>query len=68
MALNISNEQQHGRPAKMTDNTLPPELERRILELEKSENQGSGFTGVDWLLLALTGVIGPVLLLIWGWN
>lgn len=52
----------------MTDNTLPPELERRILELEKSENQGSGFTGVDWLLLALTGVIGPVLLLIWGWN
>jgi hypothetical protein len=53
---------------EMTDNTLPPELERRISELEKPENQGSGFTGMDWLLLALTGIIGPVILLIWGWN
>jgi hypothetical protein len=52
----------------MTGNSLPPELERRISELEKPGNQGSGFTGTDWLLLAITGVIGPVLLLIWGWN
>jgi hypothetical protein len=52
----------------MMGNSLPPELERRILELDKPDNQGSGFTGTDWLLLALTGVIGPVLLLIWGWN
>lgn len=52
----------------MSEHSLPPELERRIAELEKVENQGSGFTGADWLLLLLTGVIGPVLLLLWGWN
>lgn len=52
----------------MSQQAFPPELERRISELEKPENQGSGFTGMDWALLALTGIIGPVLLLIWGWN
>lgn len=52
----------------MSENTFPPELERRISELEKKENQGAGFTGMDWVLLLLTGVIGPVLLLLWGWN
>jgi hypothetical protein len=52
----------------MTNYTMPPELERRISELEQPENQGSGFTAVDWILLAITGVIGPGLLLIWGWN
>ncbi|WP_420722818.1 MULTISPECIES: hypothetical protein [unclassified Hwanghaeella] len=51
----------------MSDEPLPAELERRIQELEQPENQGAGFTGVDWLLLALTGIIGPVLLLLWGW-
>jgi hypothetical protein len=51
----------------MSDTTLPPELERRITELQKVENQGSGFTGMDWVLLLLTGVIGPALLLLWGW-
>lgn len=51
----------------MLDNTLPAELERRIQELEQPENQGAGFTGLDWILLALTGVIGPALLLLWGW-
>jgi len=52
----------------MTNFALPPELERRISEVEKPENQGSGFTTVDWILLAITGVIGPGLLLIWGWH
>ncbi len=52
----------------MSNHAMPPELERRISELEKPENQGSGFTAVDWILLAVTGVIGPGLLLIWGWN
>jgi hypothetical protein len=51
----------------MSDEPLPAELERRIQELEQPENQGAGFTIVDWLLLALTGIIGPVLLLMWGW-
>ncbi len=52
----------------MSLNTLPPELERRILELENPENQGEGFTGTDWAWLLILGVIGPILLLIWGWN
>ncbi len=51
----------------MSDEPLRAELARRIQEFEQPENQGAGFTGVDWLLLALTGIIGPVLLLLWGW-
>jgi hypothetical protein len=51
----------------MADTTLPPELERRISELEDPANQGDGFTGADWVWLWALGVIGPVLLLIWGW-
>lgn len=47
---------------------LPPELERRISELEDPANQGSGFTGLDWALLALTGIIGPAAILVWGWT
>lgn len=52
----------------MSREALPRELERRISELENPDNQGSGFTGLDWILLAVTGAIGPALLLIWGWN
>ena len=43
----------------MSDEPLPAELERRIQELEQPENQGAGFRGVDWLLLALTGPNTP---------
>lgn len=57
---------QNGR-AKMATNALHPELERRIKALEQESNQGEGFSGTDWLWLAILGVIGPVLLLIWGW-
>lgn len=42
--------------SKMAAQTLPPELERRIKELEQPENQGAGFSGLDWALLALTGL------------
>lgn len=52
----------------MINTTNSNELESRISELENPENQGAGFTGLDWVLLALTGVIFPVLLLIWGWD
>jgi hypothetical protein len=47
--------------------TLHRELERRIKVLEDPANQGSGFTTTDWIWLALLGVVGPVLLLVWGW-
>lgn len=46
---------------------LHPDLERRIALLENEVNQGASFTGVDWLWLLGLGVVGPVLLLIWGW-
>ncbi|MEG6507402.1 hypothetical protein V6C03_00270 [Methyloligella sp. 2.7D] len=52
----------------MSEQSFPPELERRIAELEKPENQGAGFTKGDWIFLIATGVVGPVLLLIWGWQ
>jgi hypothetical protein len=46
---------------------LDPDLEYRISELEKEENQGEGFTLGDWLFLIGSGVVFPILLLIWGW-
>ena len=51
----------------MAATRLPDELERRIAELENPANQGGGFTAVDWAWLAALGIVGPVLLLIWGW-
>lgn len=51
----------------MADTKFPPELERRISELEDPANQGDGFTGADWAWMWVLGVIGPVILLIWGW-
>lgn len=46
---------------------IHPELERRLSELEKPSSLGSGFTATDWLWLAALGVVGPALMLIWGW-
>ena len=51
----------------MATQALHPELERRIRALEQETNQGEGFTGTDWLWLALLGVIGPAAILFWGW-
>ena len=50
------------------NNGIPPELERRITALEQPENQGDGFGTKDWIWLLVLGVIGPALLLIWGWQ
>ena len=46
---------------------LHPDLERRIASLEIEANQGAGFTGKDWLWLLALGIVGPALLLVWGW-
>ena len=46
---------------------LPPELERRIAELEDPAHQGAGFKIADWVLLLVTDVVLPLLLLLWGW-
>lgn len=52
----------------MSSNSLHPDLERRIAELENEANQGASFTAIDWLWLLLLGVVGPALLLVWGWH
>jgi len=46
---------------------LDPELERRIRALENASEQGSGFTGADWLALIVLGIVLPIAMLIWGW-
>ncbi|MEM7731542.1 MAG: hypothetical protein AAF280_02030 [Pseudomonadota bacterium] len=46
--------------------TFVAALEERLQILERPENQGSGFSGLSWALLALTGIIAPALILIWG--
>lgn len=46
---------------------LPAELERRLAELERPENQGGGFTAGDWIFLIVSGIVAPILLLWWGW-
>ena len=51
----------------MATEGIPAELERRISLLENPANQGESFTATDWLWLAVLGVIGPALILIWGW-
>jgi hypothetical protein len=51
----------------METNKLHPDLERRVAELEIEANQGSGFTAADWLWLLILGVVGPVVILFWGW-
>jgi hypothetical protein len=52
----------------MASQTLDPELERRIAELENEANQGAGFTPIDWFWLIFLGAVGPALLLYWGWQ
>ncbi|MEM0950324.1 MAG: hypothetical protein AAGK37_23240 [Pseudomonadota bacterium] len=47
-------------------NKVVAPLEERLQILERPENQGSGFSGLSWALLALTGIIAPALILIWG--
>jgi hypothetical protein len=51
----------------MSQQKLAPELEVRIAELEKEENQGGSFSTGDWIFLTLSGIAFPALLLIWGW-
>ena len=52
----------------MESKSLHPDLERRVAELERETNQGGGFTPIDWFWLVALGVVGPALLLLWGWQ
>ena len=51
----------------MDNKEMAAELDRRLLELEKPENQGAGFTVGDWVFLFISGILGPIILLFWGW-
>ena len=52
----------------MASQELHPDLERRVAELEKEANQGTGFTAADWFWLIALGIAGPTALLYWGWQ
>jgi len=52
---------------QMSPGDFDPELERRIAVYERETHHGSGFTAADWAWLALLGIVGPALLLAWGW-
>jgi hypothetical protein len=55
-------------PDAATRELLDPELERRILALESSGLEAAGdFDLYAWLWILMLGVIGPALLLVWGW-
>lgn len=42
-------------------------LEKRLAELERIGSSESGFSATDWIWLIGLGVVGPALLLVWGW-
>jgi hypothetical protein len=46
--------------------SLPPELARRLDELEQ-QPAGEDFDGISWVWLAVLGVVLPIALLILGW-
>jgi hypothetical protein len=52
---------------QMSTQTLDPELERRIAELENPANQGASFGAIDWMWLIALGVALPAVILFWGW-
>ncbi len=53
--------------AESMGEALPPELEQRLREVQAAADKEPGFVGVDWLILLLSGIVGPVVLLLWGW-
>lgn len=51
----------------MSNTRLAPDLERRLEQAEREAQDSPAFGAKDWLFLFLSGVLFPVLLLIWGW-
>jgi hypothetical protein len=47
---------------------LPEELARRIGILTEESAQGRDFDRASWVWLLLLGLVGPVVLIILGWN
>jgi hypothetical protein len=53
--------------ATPTREPLDPELERRVAALESGTDAGSDFDAASWFWMVLLGIVGPVVLLVWGW-
>lgn len=51
----------------MSSSSLSPELESRIAQAEREAAERPKLRGSDWLFLFASGILFPVLLLIWGW-
>ncbi|WP_294607556.1 hypothetical protein [uncultured Roseovarius sp.] len=51
----------------MSSSSLSPELESRLEQAEREAAERPAMRGGDWLFLLASGVVFPVLLLIWGW-
>lgn len=47
---------------------LPEELARRVEALADESSQGADFDAFSWFWLLLLGLVGPVVLILWGWN
>jgi len=46
----------------------PDELQRRLARLSERAEQGADFDAVSWFWLLLLGLVGPIALIILGWN
>jgi hypothetical protein len=47
---------------------LPDELARRVEALVDESAQGADFDAVSWFWLLLLGLVGPIVLIVLGWN
>lgn len=52
----------------MSETNLAPELVRRLEQVEREAQDSPKLGSRDWLFLILSGIVFPVLLLVWGWN
>ncbi len=46
----------------------PAELERRLKALEDPAAQGADFDGFSWFWLISLGLVGPAIILVFGWG
>lgn len=46
----------------------PDELERRLALLSETSGQGEDLDAVGWAWLIVLGVIGPIVIILIGWN
>ena len=52
----------------MTQETLDPELVRRIELVEDPAYEGESLNKMDYIALVVVGIIIPFILMLWGWT